>query len=483
MCVLVALIVVASIDFWPARERDFHVPYDKTSHSIYDEMGKEPTYYRVIITLEGDPIFSYSPAFHGREIFDGYYIEGTPLREVLYSLRWMTVHAERGELLTPYFELFSIRRFITSPQDVNLPFYLTTFPAEDFTFHTGEDYAYLELNNHIPFARTCSSTLYIGNPDDIMSTFESLLFTRAPIVLIRGHGPYVDDYTLEELSQYDSLLLYRWTFRDQSYAENLLRKYVEQGGTVFVSPFYEGGLMGRLFYTVESTGNCSQGYFVETNSSYTDTIFCGVNVTDFAPAIYAGGPWRYVAVNGSSNVLMWVDGNPVLAIDPMGKGKVVWVGFNLLMHIWFYLNPQEALLIRNIVEYTLAVYPEGWMSNFKMEKRPYGYIDMSFNTVDTRDFWLLISETYFPGWRAYVNGVVTPLQGVEPGLITLKLGGDSSYRVSMEYGYTNVHYAGWTITILTLIVIGGVLFVPRLRRKLVKRPHNHLVTHEVRARS
>jgi hypothetical protein len=358
---------------------DFSVPYDGSSHSLYSEMKNDPAYYRVIITLESDPIFSYSPAFHGKELFDGYYIEGTPLRDVVYALRWMSVHPERGGLLAPYFEMLSIRRFITSPNDGNLPNYLATYPEEDFTFHSGADYAYFELNSSIQPVRACSSALYVGSSSDVYSVFESLLFSHAPLVLIKGQSPYIDDYSLGELSQYDSLLLFRWASHDRSRGEDLLRSYVEQGGTIFAVGYYQEEMLGRRFYAASSFGNCSQGYSVEANSSYADTIFHNVNTTDFAPAIYSEGPWQYCAIENSSNVVMRIDGKPVLAVDQVGKGKVIWLGFNILTHIWFYLNQQEAQLIRNTVEYALASYHEGWINNLIMDKRPYGYIDMSFS--------------------------------------------------------------------------------------------------------
>jgi hypothetical protein len=168
---------------------------------------------------------------------------------------------------------------------------------------------------------------------------------------------------------------------------------------------------------------------------------------------------------------MRIDGKPVLAVDQVGKGKVIWLGFNILTHIWFYLNQQEAQLIRNTVEYALASYHEGWINNLIMDKRPYGYIDMSFRVADTRSFWLLISETYFPGWKARVNGAITPLQTAEPGLIAMKIGGSLSYEVTLQYEYTEVHYAGWVITILTFAVMTIVLLVPKSKW----RPKTNLV--------
>jgi len=91
-----------------------------------------------------------------------------------------------------------------------------------------------------------------------------------------------------------------------------------------------------------------------------------------------------------------------------------------------------------------------------MEKRPYGYIEINLNLTKTRSLWLLIKEACLLGWRASVNGIAVPLQTAEPGLITLKLDGRSSYKILLHYEYTEVHYAGWAITILTLIAVIGV---------------------------
>jgi len=301
-------------------------------------------------------------------------------------------------------------------------------------------------------AKESIALLYIGDPKETLQLTETFLFSRSKCILVRGKSQFIDDYSLEELKNFDGVLVYGLSFKDQVSAEMLLCKYVQSGGLLFISPIHPGYFLGTKLYLAESQGNSSTGYTVKTNSLYNKSIFNGINITRFAPARYGVYPWRYIAFRNLNETLMWIDGNPVLCIQHIGKGKIVWIGFGLLKHINLYLNHDEGLLLRNLIKYVLSSSQQRKILNLKVEKKPYGWIRLHFDTVNKKPLWLLISECYFPGWKALVNGKPTPIYVGEPGLIMIKIAGSKHYVVSLQYGLTPIHYLGWTITAITLII-------------------------------
>jgi len=447
-----------------------NVPYASLSksNSFYEQLRVDPAYYRIYVTFDADPLgLTCAYALHGREIIGGWFIEGTPLRKVVFNaLEWNLVNPERGDLLPIYFDMFAIRYFIASKYESRLPIFSASLKEKYFdkVEVNGTRFIYFELKKPIDLAKNYVALLYIGDPKEAHQLTETLLFSRSKCALIRGKSMNIDDHSLDELKKFDGVLIYTWSFKDQTAAESLLRSYVQSGGTLFIIPSYSGSFLGTELYFAESQGNSSIGYIVKTNPFYEQSIFNGVNVSKFAPARYGTYPWGYIAFRNLNETLMWVDGNPVLGIQRIGAGKIIWIGFGLLKHINFYLNYDEGLVLRNLIQYVLSSSQQNRILNLEVEKRPYGWIDLHFKTPNTESFWLLISECYFPGWRATVNGESVPIYTAEPGLIILKVGGSTDYKVSLRYGLTTFHYLGWTITGASSIFVIVILLKNRKKR-------------------
>ena len=456
---ILLLIYVTSTDFIQFRTMHFiNVPNASLSrsNSLYERLRADPAYYRIYVTFDADPLgLTCAYALHGRDIIGGWFIEGTPLREVIFNaLEWNLVNPNRGDLIPAYFDLFAIKYFIASKYESRLPVFSASLKENYFNKVevNGTKFVYFELKRPVKLAKDYSALLYIGDSNEALRLTETLLFSESRCILVRGKSTNIDDYSLDELRRFDGVLIYRWSFKDQTAAEILLRRYVQSGGTLLIIPSYPGSFLGTKMYYAESKGNCSVGYFVKTNPAYDRNVFNEVDITRFAPARYGAYPWGYIAFQNLNETLMWIDDNPVLGIQHIGKGKIVWIGFGLLKHINLYLNHDEGLLLRNLIKYVLSSSQQRKILNLKVEKKPYGWIRLHFDTVNEKSVWLLISECYFPGWKALVNGKPTPIYVGEPGLIMIKIAGSKHYVVSLKYGLTPVHYLGWTITTITFII-------------------------------
>jgi len=74
---------------------------------------------------------------------------------------------------------------------------------------------------------------------------------------------------------------------------------------------------------------------------------------------------------------------------------------------------------------------------------------------------LVLSDTYYPGWRAYVDGKRVPIYEVNFGMrgVVVPAG---SHEVRFSYRPASV-YAGAALTLLGLLLAGGIAFVSRRR--------------------
>jgi uncharacterized membrane protein len=458
---IIVIIIVLDVS---SHARNFYVvPVVQSFPASIEKLSNEDGYYRVYTGITG---MAYVPAVSNREILTGWYAEGSVLRDWLYNLDWMTSYGERENMIPPLLELFAVKYYVVSADDLNR---IERFnKTGEFNISYEEDWCVMELKRDAQYLSAKHSILYLGKEEDLTSIAEALLFSSNSSILVHGWKEYVDDYTVEELSQFDAVLLYRHNYRDQARMEELLLQYANGGGIVLLAPFYSYPILCMELYYAESEGKTK----INVNESFRDTIFRDVNVTRFSPASYAGQyPWRYVAFNVTSTqqeteTILTIDDNPVLAMSTVGKGKIVWVGFNFLGHINQFLNKDEGKMIGNLLSWACGRNPH--LETTMLEKRPYGYADAVFKVDKKCTFWLLISETYYPGWRIYMNQKPAKIYMAEPKLMIVKVDANANtdVHISLRYEPTEAHVLGCTITVLSVFLAGIMLFRPALVRNV-----------------
>ena len=80
--------------------------------------------------------------------------------------------------------------------------------------------------------------------------------------------------------------------------------------------------------------------------------------------------------------------------------------------------------------------------------------------VDTgSDGLLVLSEVYYPGWRATVNGAPVPIERVDGALRGVRVPRGHS-RVELTYRPV-AQIAGLFLTVLTFVIMGGLWLAAR----------------------
>ena len=163
---------------------------------------------------------------------------------------------------------------------------------------------------------------------------------------------FYDAFTLDELKRYPAVVGFGGMWHNRGVAERLLMAYVEQGGTLVLDasgnlaePYRLDGSV--LFDTVIPRE------LVPSNATVrVDPAFAAgdARARDHPPSPWiseTGEPWYgagYSALPGSAplKVLATLGGKPLVAERRWGKGRVIWVAYNLPFHAKLSGNAGEA---------------------------------------------------------------------------------------------------------------------------------------------
>ena len=217
--------------------------------------------------------------------------------------------------------------------------------------------------------------------------------------LARGRSPYIDDYSVGELSRYPVLLLDGYRYHDRSRAWSGLESYVRNGGRLFVEtgwqyvdPDWAGGKAPGVLPVAQTRWDAlNPGGPVKVN---------GVEDSGWGSFAYGASGWGASSgsgVRGNAEELVSVGGRTVVARWQYGKGRVVWSGMNLMAHAYATQSPEEQRFLSGQWRWLVpdptpqsAVTPN-WQSDDRVELS----LASASGPVD-----VLFKESVAPGWAA-----------------------------------------------------------------------------------
>ena len=225
----------------------------------------------------------------------------------------------------------------------------------------------------------------------------------------------IDDYQIEELKNFDIIILYNYMFKDRKQAFALLDEYVRQGGGLFIESNVYVEEEGRLPepFPVNSIRKQS---FADNWNLTVSSEFEEIDLVSFSPPVYQEGPWGGV-IGGElkdwAQVLVSRRGEPLIVGGQLGRGRVVWSGMNLPYHALHNHNPEEARFMAKLLAWTKG---KDGFEQFRIigeAKKDLTYESEGFTArfVNPEEFRIipknsfkgaLFKEFYFPDWQARV---------------------------------------------------------------------------------
>jgi len=226
----------------------------------------------------------------------------------------------------------------------------------------------------------------------------------------------IDDYKLKELSQFEVVILHGYQYRNRKRAWRLLEDYVREGGKVLVNTgwkYYseEWGLENKeikgefvelempSLFPVQKTTWTSFGQFWPKLSSELSRDY----LNGWAELSWEGYDWSIAVaqkewLKPEARVILSADDQIIMAEQSLGKGKVVWTGFDFFGHLLGRRSSSEEEFLEKVLE---SLIGEG---SFKEEKlgfervRP-ELIKIGYSQLVGRNK-LMFKETAAENWGA-----------------------------------------------------------------------------------
>lgn len=199
--------------------------------------------------------------------------------------------------------------------------------------------------------------LYIGKNwqhyiEDVLE-FKAYVYDQNPNGNGSANSIFIDDYTPEELNSYPYVLLYNFGWHDKKKAQDLLLNYASEGGTVVIDG---SNNLDGIYYNLNSTVFLDMIITRQSLPPHPDIwIDPKLNqTTEFAPFFSDGQTWygaNYKPLNNNTTLenLVTVNGNTLIGVQKIGKGKIIWMGYNFVWHAFHLESKDEGRLIQEVL--------------------------------------------------------------------------------------------------------------------------------------
>ena len=293
------------------------------------------------------------------------------------------------------------------------------------------------------------------------------------VILVEGQEN-VDDYSLEEMQQFDAVFLHGYDYKNSSKAWNLLEDYVRAGGNIYIEtgwefwvPEWEFELapevlpVERLEWTDYGIDPSYQIQFEE--------IAGQVDTAAFKPLIWEGQPWTLSGAQAEDvrdwgKVILAAADRPLIVAGELGAGRVAWSGMNLMAHAEYLGKNQEELnLLGNIIGWLIQdVTVKANVGNVQVERESPDSVRFVFDDQQTESAWLLWREAYYPNWSAYLSDgsleSQVPIMSAGPGFMLMPVGGiDEAASLELRWELSLYEKGAILTSFFGLLFLGALI--------------------------
>jgi uncharacterized membrane protein len=273
--------------------------------------------------------------------------------------------------------------------------------------------------------------------------------------LMVGTSSYVDDYPLEELKKYQTVVLGGFKWHDQNQAETLIKQAAQAGVHVVIdltgSP--EDPLARQPHFLEvwgEGVSLSPEDLYTLTGSRHTYPL------QPFSPEFPV---WQTHTPQGVQTTVVTLGylgaQTAVVGYNEYDGHKVWFVGLNLPYHLALTQDPAaKALLaeILNLPPNAPAEYPPVPLTRYTAGPNGYRFT----YTLDAPDT-LLVPVAYHEGTAVTIDGQITPVRSLENLVLFDAPAGE--HMVEIRVNFTGSYWAGRWVSLLA--IIGAVLLVTK----------------------
>jgi len=324
-------------------------------------------------------------------------------------------------------------------------------------------------------------TLIIGN----YANTAAAVLSDKNLMVIQGNSTFIDDYDLDFLKNFESLVLYGFGYHNKKKAEALIKEYAKGGGKVIIDfqgiekgkledlPYFLGvtGIPRKITNNLSLEKNDDSPNYVPTKIEIPNEIQDLTGFGDYAEKPFK--EWGFMSYMGLDGSILKMNetGEETDIVGykeiegPEGTSSKVWfIGGNLYYHAFLTHNDQEIEFIKELIHNTDVNtdqnFPAITFSNQILEPE-----SKKFSYTAEKSTPVLISFTYSPYWKAYLDGQEIKIYRVE-NLMALDLPA-GAHQIEMNYKLGNSpvqKYSSW----LNLLFVIIFLSMPLIVRWIIK---------------
>ncbi len=321
-------------------------------------------------------------------------------------------------------------------------------------------------------------TLVVGN----YANTAAAVLSDKNLMTIQGNSTFIDDYDLDFLKHFDSLVLYGFGYHNKKKAEALIKEYAKGGGKVIID--FQGIVKGGLEdlpYFLGVTGiprKITSDLPLEKNDDSTNYVPAKLEIPNdiqdmTGQGVYVEKPfkeWGFMSYMGLDGSVLKMNENgeetDLFGYKEIEGNKIWFIGGNLYYHAFLTHNEQEIGLMKGLVYNTNVVTsqnsPTITFSNQILEPESKKFF---YTATAEKSTPVLISYTYSPYWKAYLDGQEIKIYRVE-NLMALDLPA-GTHQVEMNYKLENSpiqKYSSWFNLFFVIIILP----LPLIIRRIVK---------------
>lgn len=244
----------------------------------------------------------------------------------------------------------------------------------------------------------------------------------------------IDEYSLPELKQYESILMRAYGYKKRSKAYRLLDNYIKSGGNLIFDTGWQYNIPDYQLERAPSFMPFETLTWQNLNPNARLTIVDKTLLIDIDEAKL--GDMRYGdnaswGVSTPGNLKGWakpivtLDGKPVIVAGQYGEGRVVWVGFNIVAHAEAKDAPDEAKMFSRLVSYLFEGRQKP--ASYNTAERRISPDEVEFTLTQSVSYSsnLFFREAFYPDWQARLispnKSTVIPVRRAGPGFMLIML--------------------------------------------------------------
>ncbi len=324
-----------------------------------------------------------------------------------------------------------------------------------------------ERTSPIIKATRVPTALLVGDDPAYNSFVRSLGITNTnsqELIPVRS-SQKLNDLKVQELKQFDLVILSQYRYDDFKKAWRVLEKYVKEGGSLLIDTGAEvkesdnktlpPGIKEMPILLPTKTAKREE-LGMDWDLTITDSpITEGIDFEKFSPLIFEGLPWKLSFVPQDSDlrpgakVILRQKDKPILATQKLGEGKMIWSGTNLLYYAVHYQAVEEAKFLRRIISWATGGLGEA-EPEYSLERPKPERIKVTGEGFSG----VLLKENFDSGWKARVNGrrVKVYPAGIDFMYVRVPESAKGQIKVEMVYWGNLLNWVVFLVSLSSLII-------------------------------